>query len=159
MELKKPTHFVRIFIVILFLSAACKKTEKGIEEEYLTSAIEKIELDNNTNWIVVLPGLGCPGCIQVAEAFMKDNIDNKEIQFVLTRLSSLKILQQKIGVQLMEQSNVYIDRNDIFAIPTDNWNYPCIIRLKNKKIDMYMFQSPKNEEAFDELKTQLKNNS
>lgn len=159
MDLNKFTYFTVIIILILSLSVACKKNEKDIEQEHLSSAIDKIDVDNNVNWIVVLPGLGCHGCIQVAEAFMKDNIENKEILFVLTKISSLKILQQKIGVQVKEHPNVYIDREDIFAIPTDNSHYPCIIRLKNKKIDMHMFQSPDNKQAFSNLKAQITSKS
>lgn len=51
---------------------------------------------------------------------MKRNIDKSNILYILTRLSSIKILQQKTGINLKESANVYIDRDDMFFIPTEN---------------------------------------
>lgn len=102
-------------------------------------------------WIVILPGLGCHGCIQEAEAFMREYIGNTEILFVLTKISSLKILQQKTGIKIEKQTNIYIDREDNFSLPSNNSIYPCIIHLKDGKIVEYEFQSPGNGAAFRKL--------
>lgn len=82
---------------------------------------------------------------------MKENIDNRKILFVLINTSSLKLLQQKIGVKLKEHSNVYIDKDFIFDIPSNNVIYPCVIRLEKGKIKQFEFQSPKNA-AFHKIK-------
>lgn len=93
----------------------------------------------------------CHGCIQEAEAFMKDNIENNDILFILTKISSIKILQQKIGIKVSEQPNVYIDKTDDFSIPTDNSIYPCIIKMEKGQMLDHEFQSPKNGGAFAKL--------
>lgn len=143
-------------IIILFIISSCKKSTKEIETACLRTAIEKLKVDDHTKWIVVLPGLGCQGCIQEAEVFMRDYVINSDILFVLTNISSLKILQQKIGVQIRDYPNVYIDRNNLFSIPTDNSIYPCIIKVENSKITTHEFQSPQNSAAFMKLKKLIK---
>ncbi len=138
-------------ILLLTIYSACKKTPKEIETEGLTDAVDQMKINKDYQWIVVLPGLGCHGCIQEAETFMKENIKNKDILFVLTKISSLKILQQKIDIKLKEHTNVYIDKVDAFSIPTDNSIYPCIIKMKKAQLLNHEFQSPNNSGAFEKL--------
>lgn len=140
-----------MIIMLLTISASCKRSPEKIETEQLTEAIDQIKVNKNYQWIVVLPGLGCHGCIQEGEVFMRDHIKNGNILFVLTKISSLKILQQKIGIKLTEHPNVYIDREDDFTIPTDNSIYPCIIKMEKGQMVNHEFQSPKNGGAFAKL--------
>ena len=95
-----------------------------------------------------MPGLGCNGCIQEAEAFMKTHVTDKRILFVLTNLSSLKILQLKIGIKIDEHDNILVDKNGLFEITTNNRIYPCIIEMKEGKVVSHSFQSPRNEAFF-----------
>lgn len=140
-----------ITLFLIFTLLSCKKSTQEIEYTFLSNSIEQINIANNYEWIVVLPGAGCHGCIQEGEYFMKENIDNRKILFVLINTSSLKLLQQKIGVKLKEHSNVYIDKDFIFDIPSNNVIYPCVIRLEKGKIKQFEFQSPKNA-AFHKIK-------
>ncbi len=73
-----------------------------------------MDITDNYQWIVILPGTGCHGCIQDGEFFMKKNIGNNKVLFILTKISSLKILQQKLGLQIKDHSNIYIDKENIF---------------------------------------------
>lgn len=141
-------------MLALTLTGSCKKSAYKMEKDNITKAIEQTKLDDNVRWMVILPGLGCNGCIQEAEAFMKEHIADGEILFVLTNISSLKILQQKIGVQIKDCPNVVIDTENEFDVKTDNSIYPCIVELRNGKIVGHEFQSPKNPEAFGRLKNQ-----
>jgi hypothetical protein len=143
-------------IVMLFAINSCReKTSREIESDYLSSYIKDLHLNNNTDWVVVLPGLGCHGCIQEGEQFMKDNITNRSILFVLTKIQSLKILENKIGVNLRQQPNIFTDRENKFDVHTDNSIYPCIIQLQNGEIKEHEFQSPQNSQAFYNLKERL----
>lgn len=139
-------------LIVLF---SCKKEEKEIEHDYLETTINKFNIKSNIKWVIVLPGLGCQGCIQEGEAFMKENINNRDALFILTKIESFKILQNKLDVKFNEHSNVIIDKKDNFKIPTDNGVYPCIIMLNNGKIKDHTFQSPKDGEAFQNLKKQI----
>ena len=100
MILKKYVYILLIVFNIIPVFISCKKSEKEIETEHLSKAIEQAWVDSDYRWIVVLPGMGCHGCIQEGEAFMRENIENKNILFVLTNTSSLKILQLKTGVKI-----------------------------------------------------------
>ena len=94
-------------------------------------------------------GMGCHGCIQEAEFFMKKHISNEKILFVLTNIESLKILQQKTGVEIKSHPNVYIDWNNQFKLPTDHSIYPCVIQVNKGKLQQYAFQSPKTPALYN----------
>jgi hypothetical protein len=142
------------FLFVVSCSNNKKNVSQDIEKEKLLLAIESIKIDS-FQWIVILPGLGCHGCIQEAELFMKEYIENEQILFILTKVESIKILQQKIKFSIKDSKNVYIDRNNIFAIKSENGIYPCVIRIENSKMKNYSFQSPGNP-AFDTLREILK---
>jgi len=141
-----------IFVVTFY---SCKKSAHEIETQNLSSAISKVNIANHSKWIVILPGLGCHGCIQEGEDFVKKYIQNKSIFFVLTNISSLKILQQKIGVQIKNCPNVYVDYDGLFNTHTDNNVYPCIVSVENGKVIEHEFQSPKNGAAFYNLRSKI----
>ncbi|MBC9798553.1 hypothetical protein [Sinomicrobium weinanense] len=140
--------------VIIALSTSCKKGEKEIERDHIVKFLDTFSVNDSTKWVVILPGLGCHGCIQEGEVFMMDNIDNKDIFFALTKIESLKILQQKIGIKLRGRSNVYIDPKESFKIPT-NSIYPCVVYLDGGNVKYHEFQSPGNN-AFEKLRTEIK---
>lgn len=69
-----------VFIAILFLIlTACKKSDKELEMEQISSAVKDLTLNPKITWLVLLPNLGCKGCIQEGEAFMKESIKNKDV--------------------------------------------------------------------------------
>ncbi|GHT14408.1 hypothetical protein FACS189426_20690 [Bacteroidia bacterium] len=147
---------IKLWIVfIFFVTASCSKSPEETEKKYLTNAIEQIAVDSQYQWLVVLPGLGCHGCIQEGEFFMQEYIDNQQILFVLTKVSSLKILQQKTEVRISEHPNIYVDKDNLFAVPSDNNIYPCVIQLKEGKMVKHSFQSPQND-AFYQLEQIVK---
>jgi hypothetical protein len=151
--MKNRFSILMIVIMLCCITTSCKKSIRETENDNLTAAMAKLNINKQTKWLVVLPGLGCHGCIQEGEAFMKKYVTNTNILFVLTNISSLKILQQKIGVQLKHCPNVYIDRKNIFDIHTENHFYPCIARIENGKVVEHEFQSPKNGAAFYNLRS------
>ena len=144
-----------ITLIVFASFFSCKKSNKEIETFYLNSAVKQLSVNNTYKWAVILPGLGCNGCIQEGEAFMKEFVSNPDILFVLTKISSLKILQHKINIDIGDHRNIYIDRENLFDIPTNNAIYPCIIRLKKGEIESVEFQCPDNSMAFLKLKNQI----
>jgi len=144
---KKYLIIISVFLVL----TSCKKTTKDIERTYLVSWLEESNIDSSKfNWIVILPGLGCSGCIQEGEEFMKNSIENSQILFVLTKVESLKILQKKVDIKIKNYSNIYVDNTEGFDIPTNNSIYPCVVYLENSKVKSHEFQAPGNS-AFENL--------
>jgi hypothetical protein len=137
--------YIGILIGFIVMVSSCHKSPEKVERNFLSKAIERIDENHNSQWIVVLPGLGCHGCIQEAEVFMQQYITDRRVLFVLTKISSLKILQQKTEVRIDEHPNIYVDRENLFSIPTDNGIYPCIVYMKNGKMGDHSFQSPGND--------------
>ncbi|MCF8716346.1 hypothetical protein JM658_16065 [Joostella atrarenae] len=142
-------------IIFIILVCSCEEGEKEIEKNQFSTALTEIELKPSTDWVVVLPGLGCKGCIQEGEIFMKENINNDHIKFILTKIESLKILQKKIGVNLDDYHNIYLDKDNSFEVTTNNTIYPCIIKMEDNQYIDHEFQSPENSLAFDKLKAQI----
>ena len=145
---------IRLIFIVVFFLVSCHQNTKKIEKKHFSKAIEQISVDTQYKWIVVLPGMGCNGCILEAEFFMKNHIEDRRILFVLTRLSSLKIFQQKTGISIDEHPNIFVDRNNLFSIPTNNSFYPCVILLNNGKHSSHSFQDPSNA-AFRNLEENL----
>lgn len=110
----------------------------------MANAVVQLNIDKQYDWIVVLPGVGCHGCIQEGECFMKNNCSNAKILFILTNISSLKIFQQKTGINISKYPNIYID----------NGIYPCIIQMKDGEFLQYSFQYPETA-AFHNLKKNI----
>lgn len=145
----KITHITLILLFITIFS--CKEEESAIETEHLKKVTNSLKVSGNVHSIIILPGLGCKGCIQEVEMFMQENIENKDIVFVLTKIESLKILQAKIGIQLNDYENIVIDRNNEFVLKTNNTIYPCIITMENGKYVSHEFQSPQNLQGLNYL--------
>ena len=141
---KRKSNIFCGWFALLFLMVACHQNPEKIEKDSFTKAIEQVNVDAKYQWLVVMPGLGCHGCIQEAESFMKNYIEDERILFVLTKVSSLKILQQKTDIRIDEYTNIFVDRKNLFNIHTGNTIYPCVIQLRNGKIFSHSYQKPAN---------------
>lgn len=151
-NIKKYLFFTLMFGFLLVNSC---NVQKNKEVNYLDEWVDELDMGSNIEWIVVLPGLGCHGCIIEGEAFMKEYVENEEILFVLTKAESIKLLQNKLDLKLGDYNNIMIDRDNKFSIPSDNIIYPCIIKVKEGAMEEYQFQSPSNSMAFEKLKAQI----
>lgn len=144
----KINKLIRI-LLILFVSClmqACYGDNNG-EKDFFITTISNQRLDlTQYKYIVIIPGIGCHGCIQESEYFLKQNINNQDILFIISNPQSLKILQNKIKVKLNDYENVIIDRKSTYQLPTNNSIYPCVLYLDehNHTIKTIDFQSPKN---------------
>lgn len=133
--------FLYISLCIALLFVSCSK-EGHQEKEFVNHILsERPELSKYT-WLVIIPGAGCNGCIQEGEYFLKRHVSEETIYFVLTNISSIKILQHKTGLKLKEYANVYIDRENSFLLPTNNSVYPCVAEIRNGHVYTIKFQSP-----------------
>lgn len=150
-------YYLMLTMALFFLCHCnfVKKSDADAETQFIYAGIKKVNLGTTEEWIVILPGLGCNGCIQEGEAFMRDYIDSTNIFFILTKVQSLKILQQKIEKKISGRPNIFIDKDGIFNLPTHNVIYPCIVQLKEGNILKIQFQSPENGQAFEWLKMQM----
>lgn len=147
-----------IFILsvgFLLLSGSCNDREKNMEEKKIAEMLLKLDVDKKYDWVVILPGMGCHGCIVGGEYFMQQHVSDERILFVLTRISSLKILQQKTNIKFSDHSNILIDKDNRYRLTINKSIYPCILEVKDGRLRSYKFQSPETN-AFNELEQALK---
>lgn len=138
----------------LFLQS-CRDNREKLEQKKIVELLSDLNVDNNYDWVIILPGMGCHGCIIGGEYFMQQHASDERILFVLTNISSLKILQQKTQLKFSEYSNILVDKANRYHLKIDNSIYPCIIEVKDGKLKSYKFQSPQSD-AFGELEQLLK---
>ncbi len=148
--MRRISIVLTIFLTMC-MSFSCKKGETQLEQEHIEAMLNDVEIQKAVEWVVLLPGLGCHGCIREGEYFLKEHLDNEGVFLVLTNIESLKILQHKLGIELGSFSNVYADKEDQYVLPTMNRVYPCIVHLENGRYRSHEFQSPMNSAAFEKL--------
>ncbi|MBQ5971211.1 MAG: hypothetical protein IJL45_02235 [Prevotella sp.] len=151
--MKKIFHYTIICFFVLLLSC---NSENSQEVHFLNDALLQETSLDNYKWLVIIPEVGCNGCIQEGEYFLKQHVDKNDICFVLTNIKSIKLLQQKIGVSLKNRPNVYIDRNNKFLLPTKNSVYPCVIKKNINRVKTISFQSPETA-ALRDLENEILN--
>ncbi len=114
-------------IVFLFFSCANYNCTKNYENEINLSEVnlifqESIKLLDNyydekkPKAYIVIPNVGCNGCISQAEQLLKDEVDNPHnIKFILTNIESLKSIKIKLGLDVNNYQNIIVDKNNLFS--------------------------------------------
>ena len=97
--MKKVSFY--FLVLCTLLCSSCNK-ERQQEIDYINHVLSEHPELSDYNWLVIIPGVGCNGCIQEGEYFLKKHVSDKTIGFVLTNISSLKILQQKTGCRAIQ---------------------------------------------------------
>lgn len=137
--------FQAMFFLLLF---SCNSTKEDKDKKYISKKIEQLMPTMNKCFekVVVLPGSGCPGCITVAEDYLKENYRNKNILFVLTNTQSFKLLSQRVGTDVLKLSNAYVDESDVISKPI-SLIYPVMIlyNCTNDKVSNVNIQQPGND--------------
>lgn len=115
-------------LFIAAISISCSRYHEY--DKVFDSAIIELKPDfgkEGLNAIVIIPGIGCSGCISYVESFLKDNYDNKVgVKFILTRIESKKMLIQNTGIDLKNE-NVIVDDLNVFSKGVYNSIYPTFI--------------------------------
>lgn len=136
---------------ICFLLVSCGSKDQS--ESYLQKKLVNVSDINTYKYAVILPSLGCQGCISTVEEFIKNNINRTEVLFILTRIESLKMLQNKIGIDVNKHSNVLIDLENKFLITSDNSIYPIVLELEESTIKSLYYISPKADKSLIDIIT------
>jgi len=136
---------------LFFLPLSCGSKDQS--KNYLQEKLANVSDINTYNYAVILPGLGCQGCISTVEEFIKHNINRTDILFILTSIESLKMLQNKIGINVNKHSNVLIDLENEFLITSDNSIYPIVLELEESTIKSLYYISPKADKSLIDIIT------
>ena len=133
-----------VTLVIFMVVFSCQRDKfKGLEKSI--SYLEQKNIDHCISRIIIIPNAGCNGCITIAENFYKQHFHRKDLFFIFTNISSLKLLKLKLNIDLAAQENTYIDAENRFS-QHRNAMYPVSIlyNCKSRKIASVEFQKPGN---------------
>lgn len=139
-----------LLLVLFFFSCSATDDYADMVLSNLRKADIKIE---NYSHVVIIPDVGCGGCISEAEHFFKENIKGSFF-FIFTKVYSLKELRLRHG-DILESKNVLIDVEQEYASLSDEINiYPIIIDVRNTQKPVWKYLEPgiSYQDVFKKLK-------
>ncbi|TFH49884.1 MAG: 6-bladed beta-propeller [Bacteroidia bacterium] len=137
------------FILVTFLSCS-SDLNNAVFVKRIKSDFSK---DLMYDAVLLVPEAGCPGCISFAEKFTRENLNNKKILFLFTRIISEKTLRAKLTPGTGFPSNIFIDRENRYAVPVNLMEneFPVIVYFAEDGSTTIDPVTPDNQEAYDRL--------
>ena len=131
--------------LILCLFAACQPSKPVKEKEDDFQADSPLfyeglmKLDKgmaNRDYIVIIPGSGCGGCIGQATDFFLNYEKSLQIDWavVFTGVMDKKQLKINVGDRFLELPNVWIDEDNVLRVEEISSIYTLLIDIEQEKI-------------------------
>jgi len=135
--------------LFLFFFVACAGTNNK-DIQFYDNWIKKNHL-SHYKAIVIIPSVGCEGCITGMEKFVLENAaKSKNILYVFTEINSPKAL--KIRLRNLSENNIYFDvNNELQYWKKDYAIYPSVIILKNEKARKILLIKPSTNTGYEKL--------
>ena len=120
----------------------------SLNKDYTRQVEAKLkDLDNNPigsySFIIIIPEEGCSGCISEAEDFYMNNKERQDLFFIFTNISSIKSIKLRVGKDIKDKKNVFLDLDNDFLSEQFNENiYPIVFDIRNKDNITYRFLEP-----------------
>ncbi|MCM1110721.1 MAG: hypothetical protein NC336_05900 [Clostridium sp.] len=126
--------FALSILLLIFLSA-CSLTDDYSESLQELYSSRGISFDKETEFCIILPEVGCSGCISGCEyqiSTHKDKFANsqKKNLIVFTAINSMKILRRNMQVDSIGEFNCIIDSVDAYLPEGDNKITPYSSNLR-----------------------------
>ncbi|MES2418275.1 MAG: hypothetical protein V4541_08805 [Bacteroidota bacterium] len=150
-----------VFLSLFIITTGCKQRTHSPHEkrqEHFKSTLELVKPGfkwDGIKAVVVVPGVGCEGCISSVENFLvaeyqKDN----SIKFVLTSIASTKLLKTKLHLDL-DNPNIILDHENQFSNQIFDSIYPTIFFLDGKGKVNHVEQVSLTEDGLVTLQKQI----
>lgn len=127
-------YSITVFVCFLSLCISCKQ-HKNYDGKLKSNEFISFLSDKNYNYqkftkIIVIPGVGCGGCISDAQAEFNKNYKDAKTLYIFTAIADLKIFKNSLAVDALTYKNVILDVDD--ALPTMGFKsiYPSTIKIK-----------------------------
>ncbi len=147
-----------IAIIISVLLISCEKKDGQLEQVKRLYAERGIVFDKEIETCLVLPEVGCGGCIAGGVNFLLDNKEKfsskqKKNIVMLTAIHSKKLLYRNLEINSPDELNCIIDSGNKYLVKGHNKLYPMVLKLDNGNIESVEFQSPETDhDVFESLK-------
>lgn len=140
-RIKKNFCLIGMMRVIFFLllCASChqkEQTKNKLIWRQLTKLVTEAELKNK-EYLLIIPGAGCQGCINEAVYSIKENADNPIIQrgiIVFTEIIDFKTFRNRVGDQFLAMDNIILDKDNVIFLSETESIYPMIYKIRNDDI-------------------------
>lgn len=137
--------------VLLFTTCGLEASKEIV---HLNSLFRErgIEFDTGLDYCVIIPEVGCEGCIAGGVGFIQNhkdifsNVQSNNI-VVFTSINSKKLLYRNLGFDNpkdIEVLNYVIDDDNKYRIDSPMSKYPVLLRLKEGRIVEVEYQTPDN---------------
>ena len=152
----------KCIVVSQLLLCACTNIDDNVTREVRTLYDSRgIVFDKNLETCVVLPEVGCGGCIDGAVYFLNKNKEfyRKEQRynmFVLTAVTSPKMALRSLNEVSLEQYYCIWDSTNLYLSEGNNAIYPLLLYLKDGKIMKAQYQSPFTDDVLGALEKTIK---
>ena len=147
------------YLIILVVFHSCSRTE--VDKLQIKLGENRIDLAENLKYCIVIPTVGCGGCIDEGMSFLKRNqklLDKhrSEVWIVFTSIISKKMLRLSMKDIDLPKSMIYYDVNNAYSAALEQSIYPSVLYLDNGNLQRLEFQSPEHSYTFTELEKILK---
>ena len=150
-------HIYKILLIFLFCGCASPDKISDTEKLQRLCSDRNITFDDSTEFCIVLPEVGCTGCISGTLYSILENKSSfssmqKKNLIVFTAVNSRKMLLRNMQVDSIGELNCIVDMENKYLLDTNDKIYPIIMTVREGKITEAMIQSPDNpEDAFSKL--------
>lgn len=152
-----------VYAVALVLCVSCRSKDNATLNVVETYKQRHIVFDKELEYCVILPEVGCGGCIAGGVDFFRENDSyfshaQRKNMIVFTAINSRKMLFRALGVDSLDEYYCVYDDKNKYLLDDNNAIYPLILSLKNGEIMKAEFQSPYSADVLSDLKQKLYEN-
>lgn len=149
-----------LIFLLAFCINACQEKDKTTAMVIKHYQQKNISFDKDLEYCVILPEVGCEGCIASGVRFFQSNKKHflntqKKNMIVFTAINSKKMLFRTIGVSSLENYYCYLDLKNDYLVNDNNSIYPLVLQLKNGSIVKAEYQSPYSKDIMGNLEMEL----
>lgn len=101
--------------------------------------------------LLIIPRTGCSSCIGIADRFFRNSSEDGRMQFIFTKISSLKVLKIKLGPEVSTDKNVHLDMDNNFSRKAMDSIYPIVVFLDQGRVSKVEFIMPHQDDLIDQL--------
>ena len=150
-----------IYLSVMFLLSSCLMGDDTTKDVSAFFQKKGIVFEKELECCVILPEVGCAGCIASGVSFFLENKaffanSQKKNLIVFTSVNSQKMLLRTLELDSLQDFYCHLDLKNDYSVDGDNSIYPLVLYLKNGKIVKAEFQSPYSGDVIEQLERKLR---
>lgn len=147
---------------IMTLNGGCTShTDKVTSEVRQYYHNKKVTFDKALKRCLILPEVGCSGCIAAGIYVFKENdkyfySTQRENMVIFTSIHSKKMLFRTLELSSLDDYYCCLDTTDIYLTEGNNSIYPLVLYLKEGEIIRAGYQSPESGDILENFEKELR---